>query len=28
MKYSKNQKPAKDFIRYYMDKEQYDKWST
>ncbi len=26
MKYSKNQKLAKDFIRYYMAKEQYDKW--
>ncbi len=26
MKYSKNQKLAKEFIRYYMDKEQYDKW--
>jgi multiple sugar transport system substrate-binding protein len=26
MKYSKNQKLAKEFIRYYMAKEQYDKW--
>ena len=26
MKYSKNQRLAKEFIRYYMDKEQYNKW--
>ncbi len=26
MKYSKNQKLAKEFIRYYMAKEQYEKW--
>jgi multiple sugar transport system substrate-binding protein len=26
MKYSKNQKLAKEFIRWYMDKEQYEKW--
>jgi multiple sugar transport system substrate-binding protein len=26
MKYSKNHKLAKEFIRYYMAKEQYDKW--
>ncbi len=26
MKHSKNQKLAKEFIRYYMAKEQYDKW--
>ncbi len=26
MKHSKNQKLAKEFIRYYMDKEQYNKW--
>jgi multiple sugar transport system substrate-binding protein len=26
MKYSKNQKLAKEFIRWYMWKEQYDKW--
>ena len=26
MKYSKNQKLAKDFIRYYMDRAQYDKY--
>ncbi|MBI4571786.1 MAG: extracellular solute-binding protein [candidate division NC10 bacterium] len=26
MKHSKNQKLAKEFIRYYMDKEQYTKW--
>jgi multiple sugar transport system substrate-binding protein len=26
MKYSKNQKLAKDFIRWYMSKEQYEKW--
>ncbi|HSB80771.1 MAG TPA: extracellular solute-binding protein, partial [Candidatus Methylomirabilis sp.] len=26
MKYSKNQNLAKDFIRYYMAKEQYEKW--
>ncbi|HWU36395.1 MAG TPA: extracellular solute-binding protein [Candidatus Acidoferrum sp.] len=26
MKYSKNRKLAKDFIRYYMAKEQYEKW--
>jgi multiple sugar transport system substrate-binding protein len=26
MKYSKNQKLAKDFVRYYMDRAQYDKY--
>ena len=26
MKYSKNQKVAKDFIRYYMDRPQYDRY--
>jgi len=26
MKYSKNQKLAKEFIRWYMAKEQYEKW--
>ena len=26
MKYSKNQKLAKDFIRYYMDRPQYEKY--
>jgi multiple sugar transport system substrate-binding protein len=26
MKYSKNQKVAKDFIRFYMDRAQYDKY--
>ena len=26
MKYSKNQKVAKDFIRCYMDRAQYDKY--
>ena len=26
MKYSKNQKLAKEFIRWYMDKKQYDPW--
>ncbi|HTU00775.1 MAG TPA: extracellular solute-binding protein [Candidatus Sulfotelmatobacter sp.] len=28
MKYSKNQKLAKDFIRWYMEKPQYEKWFT
>jgi multiple sugar transport system substrate-binding protein len=28
MKYSKNQSLAKDFIRWYMDKPQYEKWFT
>jgi multiple sugar transport system substrate-binding protein len=26
MKYSKNQKVAKDFVRWYMDRAQYDKY--
>ena len=26
MKYSKNQKIAKDFVRWYMDRAQYDKY--
>ena len=26
MKYSKNQKLAKEFIRWYMDKKQFGKW--
>ena len=26
MKYAKNQKLAKDFIRYYMDRPQYDRY--
>ena len=26
MKYSKNQKLAKDFVRWYMDRAQYDKY--
>ena len=26
MKYSKNQKVAKDFIRFYMDRAQFDKY--
>jgi multiple sugar transport system substrate-binding protein len=28
MRYSKNQKPAKDFIRWISSKEIYDKWFT
>jgi multiple sugar transport system substrate-binding protein len=26
MKYSKNQQVAKEFLRWFMDRPQYDKW--
>ena len=28
MKYSKNQPVAKEFLRWFMDRQQYDKWMT
>jgi len=28
MKYSKNQQAAKEFLRWFMDRPQYDKWMT